>query len=184
MATDVETAADLDDDMQTQPSAELVLQSPEKLAEVISGMTEVDSSQTLVETRFRIVAEMLAAETEDDLWTELPSWSSKENVGRQFLIGEIRGVFQSRYPDPETGLRGGFLACSAVSLDGKAVSRGADGELTQAVQGQSGIFTTSALRIAGKLGWHSQHDKLPLSVEVVERTKSAEGFPILDIEKL
>jgi hypothetical protein len=147
---------------------DLELVNSDKLAEVIAGMTEIDSNADAMQTRYRIVAEMLAAETEEDLWRELPTWSSKSSVGEQFEIGEIRGIFRSRYPDVDTGLAGGFLACSATKL----------------ASGEVGIFTTSALRIAGKLGWYHQHGKLPVKVEVVQRGENASGFPILDVDKI
>ena len=162
MATDEEQV--IDGEIET--GEELVLVDSGKLAEVIAGMTEVDSTADAMQTRYRIVAEMLAAETEEELWRELPTWSSKTSVGESFEIGEIRGVFKSRYPDPETGLSGGFLACSAIKLD----------------TGEAGIFTTSALRIAGKLGWYHQHGKLPVKVEIVKRGESSAGFDILDVE--
>jgi hypothetical protein len=148
--------------------SDLELVETDKLAEVIAGMTEIDSAASAMQTRHRIVAEMLAAETEEELWTELPTWSSKNSVGEQFEIDAIRGVFKSRYPDPETGIAGGFLACSATKLS----------------TGEAGIFSTSALRIAGKLGWYHQHGKLPVKVEIVEKGQSSEGFPILDVAKI
>jgi hypothetical protein len=175
MATDEEQVIE---DGEIETGEELVLVDTAKLAEVIAGMTEIDSAANATQTRYRIVAEMLAAETEEELWQELPTWSSKNNVGRSFEIGEIRGVFKSRYPDAETGLAGGFLACSAVALDDGAV--GPEGETAAA--GEAGIFTTSALRVAGKLGWYHQHGKLPVKVEIVKRGQSSGGFDILDVE--
>ena len=164
MATDEEQV--LDGEIET--GEELVLVDSGKLAEVIAGMTEVDSKADLLQTRQRIVAEMLAAETEEELWQELPTWSSKTSLGEQFEITDIRGVFKSRYPDPDTGIAGGFLACSATKLD----------------TGEVGIFTTSALRIAGKLGWYHQHGRFPVKVEIVKRGESSGGFDILDVDKI
>lgn len=158
---------------------ELELVSTDRLAEVIAGMTEIDAAADVTRTKYRIVAEMLAAETEEELWQELPTWSSKNNVGHSFEITEIRGVFKSRYPDPETGLAGGFLACSAVAIDGAV---GAEGQTAEA--GEVGIFTTSALRLAGRIGWYHQHGKLPVKLAIVKRGESSGGFPILDGEKL
>lgn len=148
--------------------ADLELVSTDKLAEVIAGMTEIDATADIQKTKYRIVAEMLAAETEEELWQELPTWSSKNSVGDSFEITDIRGVFKSRYPDPDTGLSGGFLACSATKLD----------------SGEVGIFTTSALRLAGRIGWYHQHGKLPVKLTVVQRGESSGGFPILDGEKI
>lgn len=159
---------------------ELELVDTDRLAEVIAGMTEIDATADITKTKYRIVAEMLAAETEEELWQELPTWSSKNNVGRSFEIRDIRGVFKSRYPDPETGTAGGFLACSAIALDDGA--RGPEGET--ATKGEVGIFTTSALRLAGRIGWYHQHGKLPIRLLVVERGKSSGGFSILDAEKI
>lgn len=155
-------------DAEEEVGAELELVGTDKLAEVIAGMTEVDSSEAIVQTKYRIVAEMLAAETEEELWQELPTWSSKSSVGERFEITDVRGVFKSRYPDPDTGLAGGFLACSAVKLD----------------TGEVGIFTTSALRLAGRIGWYHAHGKLPVKIEVVKRGESSGGFDILDAEKI
>jgi len=165
---------------------ELVLVSADKLAEVISGMTEIDTTESIIGTRYRIVAEMLAAETEDELWAELPTWSTKNNVGKTFTISEIRGVFKSRYPDADTGVAGGFLACSAVAVDGANGSPDPEtGEIGAASDaGTVGILSTSALRVAGKLGWYHMHGKLPLTVRVVKRGESAGGYPILDVEKV
>lgn len=147
---------------------DLELVGTDRLAEVIAGMTEIDSAADVTKTKYRIVAEMLAAETEEELWQELPTWSSKTSVGDSFEITEIRGVFKSRYPDPDTGLAGGFLACSATKLD----------------TGEVGIFTTSALRLAGRIGWYHQHGKLPVKLTVVKRGESSGGFDILDGEKI
>jgi hypothetical protein len=169
-----------------EPAGELVLVSPDKLAQVIAGMTEIDTSEAIAQTKYRIVAEMLAAETEDELWTELPTWSSKNNVGRTFEITDVRGVFQSRYADAETGLAGGFLACSAVAVDGANGSPDPEtGEITASSEpGTVGILSTSALRLAGRIGWYHQHGKLPVKLMVVKRGENARGFPILDAEKL
>ena len=179
MATDEEQV--LEGEIET--GEELVLVDSGKLAEVIAGMTEIDSKADVVQTRYRIVAEMLAAETEEELYRELPTWSSKNNIGRSFEVGEIRGVFKSRYPDPDTGLAGGFLACSAVAIDGAMQTVDGD-ELVESAAGEVGIFTTSALRIAGKLGWYHAHGKFPVKVEIVKRGESAEGYAILDVEKI
>ncbi len=146
----------------------LVLVTADKLAEVISGMTEIDSTASVVETKHRIVAEMLAAETEEDLWRELPTWSSKDSVGKSFEIRDVRGVFASRFEDADTGTKGGFIACSAVDLE----------------TGEAGIFTTSALRLAGRIGWYYMHGKLPIKLTVIERGQSSGGYPILDAEKI
>lgn len=178
MATDEEQV--LEGEIET--GEELVLVDSGKLAEVIAGMTEIDSKADVVQTRYRIVAEMLAAETEEELYRELPTWSSKNNVGRTFEIQDVRGVFKSRYPDPETGLAGGFLACSAVAVDGALAVDGE--EFVESGAGEIGIFTTSALRVAGKIGWYHQHGQLPAKLSVVKRGESAEGYSILDVERV
>jgi hypothetical protein len=165
MATDEQTIEAGDEQ---ELGADLELVSTERLAEVIAGMTEIDATADITRTKYRIVAEMLAAETEEELWKELPTWSSKNSVGESFEITDIRGVFKSRYPDPETGTAGGFLACSAINLG----------------TGEPGIFTTSALRLAGRLGWYHAHGKFPVRIRVVKRGESSGGFDILDGEKL
>jgi hypothetical protein len=163
---------------------DLVLVSGDKIAEVIAGMGELDTVETLAQTKHRIVAEMLAAETEDELWSELPTWSSKHNVGKTFEITDVRGVFKSRYVDEETGATGGFLACSAVAVDGANASpdqeTGEIGEPSDA--GTVGILSTSALRLAGRIGWYYTHGKLPVTLTIVKRGESAGGYPILDAE--
>jgi len=180
MATDEEQV--LDGEIET--GEELVLVSSDKLAEVIAGMTEIDTSEALVQTKYRIVAEMLAAETEEELWKELPTWSSKSNIGKTFEITDVRGVFKSRYPDPDTGLAGGFLACSAVAVDGANGSPDPEtGEIGETSEpGTVGILSTSALRLAGRVGWYHQHGKLPITLTIVKRGESSGGFPILDGE--
>lgn len=153
---------------ETGTGMELVLVDTSKLAEVISGMGEVDLTPTSAqETRYRIVSEMLAATSEDELWAELPTWSSKEAVGKTFEIRDVRGVFESRFPDPETGAKGGFLACTAVDVE----------------TGELGVLTTSALRIAGRIGWYHQHQELPVTLEIYEKGQTAAGFSILDAKK-
>lgn len=178
MATEDEVLEGQEEEVELGTDLELV--GTDRLAEVIAGMTEIDSAADVTKTKYRVVAEMLAAETEEELWQELPTWSSKNNVGRSFEITEIRGVFKGRYPDPETGLAGGFLACSAIALDEGAV--GAEGQTAE--KGEVGIFTTSALRLAGRIGWYHQHGKLPIKLTVVQRGQSSGGFAILDGEKI
>lgn len=175
MATD-----EIVNDAEEEVGTDLELVDTGRFAEVIAGMTEVDAAADVSKTKYRIVAEMLAAETEEELWQELPTWSSKNNVGHSFEITEIRGVFKSRFPDPDTGMAGGFLACSAVALDDGAT--GPEGQTATA--GEVGIFTTSALRLAGRIGWYHQHGKLPVKLSVVKRGESSGGYPILDGEKI
>lgn len=179
-AEDEIIVAGADDD-----AGELVLVKADRLAEVIAGMTELDTSEAITQTRYRIVAEMLAAETEDELWQELPTWSSKHNVGKTFTITDVRGVFKSRYPDAETGVAGGFLACSVVAVDGANASPDDDGVIGEpADAGTVGILSTSALRLAGRIGWYYTHGKLPVTLTIVKRGESSDGYPILDAEKI
>ena len=172
-----------DEETVEQPSEELALLSLDNLPGVIAGMTELDSASSLMETKARIVAEMLAAETEEQLWTELPTWSSKHNVGKTFQITAVRGVFQGRFEDPDTGTKGGFIACSAVAVDGANPSPDENGEIGEpSPAGTSGILSTSALRLAGRIGWYHMHDKLPVTLTIVKRGETAQGYPILDAE--
>ena len=148
---------------------DLVKVESSKLAEVISGMSEfeVENTTSAEETGYRIMAEIMAAESEDEMWKDLPTWSSKNSVGMVFKIGEIRGVFKSKFPDPDTGKSGAFLACTATDTE----------------SGELGVFTSSAIRVCARLGWYHEHDAFPVVVEVIKKGETDKGFPILDLVK-
>lgn len=140
---------------------ELVAPTAEALAEVLSGMREAPelSDDDRERMRFSIIAELLAAETEEELWRELPTWSSKDVVGQTF---EIRDAHAYR---SKKGA-GGFLACSALNLE----------------TGELGIFNTGAMRLAARIGWYKLHGRLPVRLTIVVRSTTADGNTILDAE--
>lgn len=169
-------------ELQNEASGELVLVKTSELAAVIAGMAEVEpTTATAQETRYRMVTEMLAAETEEDLWTELPTWSSKDNIGKTFRIDDVRGVFRSRFDgDGATG----FIACSAVDVLGDANAKVGDDEKRATAAGEAGVFSTSAVRLAARIGWYEQHNAFPVTLRVVKRSETPEGYPILDAVKV
>lgn len=145
----------------TDPGVELVrTDDAESLAMVLAGMGEVEvsSPEEAQATRFAMIAELLAAETEDELWRELPTWSSKDYVGAAFEIHDAR-AWRSKFADA-----GGFLSCPSVNL----------------ATGEQGILNTGAGRLAARIGWYKLHGKLPVKLEIVERSKTADGYSILD----
>jgi hypothetical protein len=148
-------------------SVELVVApTAEALAEVLAGMRDAPepSAEEQAQTRLGIILEMLAAETEDDLWRELPTWSSKDSVGATFKIVEVH-AYRSKFKDNQ-GHQGGFLACRAVNLS----------------SGEVGILNTGAARLAARIGWYKLNGRLPVTVTVVERGETADGYTILDAE--
>jgi hypothetical protein len=150
-----------------EESVELVVApTAQALAEVLAGMREAPepSAEEQARIRFGIIAEMLSAETEDDLWRELPTWSSKDSVGETFRVEEVH-AYRSKYKDQQ-GQSGGFLACRAVNL----------------TTGEVGILNTGAARLAARIGWYKLNDRLPVTVTIVERGKTADNFTILDAE--
>lgn len=140
----------------------------DKLAEVLSGMgeAEIASTTTAEEVNYRIIAEILAAETEAEMFAELPVWGSKDSVGKTFVVENVRGVFRSKVDNPNGNK--GYLACSVVDTE----------------TGEAGILTTSAVRVAARIAWFQQHQAFPVTLEIYERTKTEEGFSILDARKV
>ncbi len=118
------------------------------------------------EVSARIMQDTLSAKSEEDLWKEVTTWSTKGPVGGGFEVTGFRGLYPGRYVN-EDGRRGWF-ACF---------------EATQLFTGEIGILTTSSSRIVGKLGWYAEHDRFPVKVEVVVRGQSGGGFDILDVDK-
>ena len=150
------------------PSVELVkADDAQTLAEVLSGMAEVEqvTPEEQQEIRFRMIAELLSAETEDDLWKELPTWSSKDAIGVEFEITDAH-AWRSKFGATDGEAPGGFLACNATRMD----------------TGEVGILNTGAMRLAARIGWYKIHGRLPVRIRIVERSKSANGYPILDAE--
>lgn len=140
----------------------------EGLARILAGLSEAEgSSETSIQdVKYQIVMEMLSAESETELWKELPAWSTKTSVGESFEIRDAR-AWRSKF-EGEDGSKGAFLSCPAVNL--------ATGEL--------GILNTSAMRIAGRIGWYKLHGKLPFRATVVKRGETERGFDVLDLELL
>lgn len=147
-------------------SVELVpADQAEQFAAVLAGLAETDAAETSTQDmKYQMVMEMLSAETEQDLWKELPRWSTKSSVGMSFEIRDAR-AWKSKIVQ-EDGQTGAFISCPAVNLE----------------TGEMGILNTSALRIAGRIGWYKLHGKLPVSVTVIEKGTTAKGYPILDLE--
>lgn len=148
-------------------SVELVVaDDAETLAQILAGMAETEkpSAEQAQETRFEIIAGILSAETEDELWKELPTWSSKDIVGRSYEIVDAH-AFRSKFVGPD-GTVGGFLACRAIDLE----------------TGEQGILNTGAMRLAARIGWYKLKGLLPVSLKVVVRSTTADGFKILDGE--
>lgn len=148
-------------------STELVLAPTAKdLAEVLAGMTEAPeaTAEEQQAIRFGIISEMLAAETEDELWRELPTWSSKDSLGEVFQILEVH-AYRSKFTGQD-GSKGGFLACKAVKLS----------------TGELGILNTGAMRLCARIGWYHLHGKLPVKLEIVKKGETSDGYSILDAE--
>ncbi len=137
-----------------------------RLLDVLTGKTALEQIKpTRAEITQRIVAEMLLAQTEEELWQEVPTWSSKSSVGEVFEIGDVRGVYESRFEDSETGEKGWFVCFDVVRL----------------LTGEIGVLTSSSARICGRVGWYYDHGQLPQRFEIVSRGQSAAGFDLLDV---
>lgn len=153
--------------MAETPGFELELATtPNELAELLAGLRDAPE-QTAEEAqamRYGIIAEMLAAATEEDLWRELPTWSSKEVIGDTFEIRDV-AAYRSKFKGQD-GTTGGFLACRAINT----------------ATGEVGILNTGAARLAARIAWYKLHDKLPVRITVVERAKTADGYVIVDAE--
>lgn len=148
-------------------SVELVAtETAEGLASILAGLSEAEgpSEQSIQDVKYSIVMEMLSAETEQDLWEELPRWSTKTSVGESFEIRDAR-AWRSKF-EGDDGTKGAFLSCPAINLG----------------TGEMGILNTSAMRVAGRIGWYKLHGKLPFRATVVSRGETDRGFPILDLE--
>ena len=91
----------------------------------------------------------------------------KSTVGVVYEVKGLRGVYPSKFTDGD-GEQGTFVAWEAVNL----------------LTGELGILNTSAMRINRKLAWYHDHNAFPVRVEVVKRGESANGFEILDIDKV
>lgn len=158
------------DEQEEGGSVELVtIESPEQIARLLAGLQEFEQSEEEATARgqeaaYEIVMQMLAAETEEELWRELPRWSSKDCVGETFRITDAR-PWRSKYKGAN-GTQGAFLSCSAVNV--------ATGEL--------GIVNTSAMRIAGRILWYKLHDRLPVTLTFTKVGETAAGYTILDAE--
>ena len=148
-----------------EPSMELVaVTDVDTFASFLAGMVEapeptVEDRATL---RFSIIREILHAENEEEMWRELPTWSSKDVVDRVYRVLDARAIRSSIENDE--GIHGSFLSCRAIDLE----------------TGELGILNTSALRLCGRIGWYYLHDDLPKVIRVVSLGTSSRGYPILD----
>lgn len=140
-----------------------------QLLDVLAGDLDLEFvAADAAEIGRRMAAEARTIESEDDLWAETPTWGTKSNVGVVFEVRGLRGVYPSKYTDGESGEQGKFVAWEAVNL----------------LSGELGVLNTSAMRINRKLGWYHDHAAFPVKVEIVKRGESANGFDILDIDKV
>lgn len=152
-------------DLEPTQQVELVqFADAKELAELLSGLVSAGepTEEEMEAMRFSIILEMAAAETEEDLWREVKTWSSKDVVGTAFEIRDAR-AWRSKYPS-ESGKTGAFLSCPAVNLD----------------TGEVGILNTSAMRLSGRIGWYKIHGQLPVQLRVVQVSESSRGRPIID----
>lgn len=142
------------------------IESVEQILAVFSGSESAPEPTEEERQRAQIamLAEMLNAESEEELWRELPTWSSKDFVGDQFRIDACR-AYRSKFKTASGGTSA-FLSCRAVRL--------ATGEL--------GVLNTSALRLVGRIAWYYTRGKLPVTIEIVKRGETADGYTIVDAE--
>lgn len=141
-----------------------------KIAAVFSGAADyepagVDAQQVTL----AIFEQLAAAGSEEELWAEPTTWSSKDSIGRVFAFGPSGQIWPSTYTDADTKRKGAFLSVEAVDVE----------------TGEKGIFNTSSPRIAARLAWYARQPKgMPITLRVVERAKSSQGYPILDLERV
>lgn len=163
--SDKQTASEL----ATTAAVEVLSPSDEiaKIADLFSGLQEYELPKADPNQVTRdVMLQILAAKDEDELWGELPTWSTKDNVGRVYKI--LGGsIYPSRFTRDD-GTKGAFLACRAVDVE----------------SGELGILNTSAARVAAKILWHARHEKLPIELRIVKRGESSNGYAIIDCERL
>lgn len=149
----------------------------EPTGEVSTELVTIDDPETALAALIRgeaveasdpaIVAEAIArrilfAETEAEAFSDISTWSSKDNVGKAYEVHDCV-VLRSTFGDG----KGGFLAIQVVDLD----------------TGEVGVLTTSATKIGAKLLWLRLHDAFPRKVRIVQAERaSSNGFYPLDIE--
>lgn len=151
-----------------ESAGELVPVPKGRLLEVLAGEVDIEYiAADAAEIGRRMAKEAQSIESEEDLWKEVPTWGTKSNVGFEFEIRGLRGVYPSKFAKDDGSEQGQFVAWEAVNL----------------VSGELGILNTSAMRINRKLAWYHDHAAFPVKVEIVKRGESANGFDILDIDK-
>lgn len=140
----------------------------EKVAAMFAGLTEMDVPEVdAAAVTQSIIEQMLSAETEEEMWAELPTVSTKDAVGRSF---EILGgnIYASKFTGQD-GRKGAFLACRAVDLD----------------TGEQVILNTSAARIAGRILWYVYRAPgATPRLRIVKKGESTQGYAILDAERV
>lgn len=140
----------------------------ERIAAVFSGAVDYEPVSVDAAAVTQAIFEQTAmAETEEDLWREPTTWSSKDHVGELFAFSPRGNIWPSTYTDANTKRKGAFLSVEATHVE----------------TGETGIFNTSSPRIAARLAWYARKGKLPIVLRVVERSKSSQGYPILDLER-
>ncbi|MGH2998878.1 MAG: hypothetical protein ACRDNM_06215 [Gaiellaceae bacterium] len=110
---------------------------------------------------------LLFAESEEELLAEVPTWSSKDVVGKAFRIFPAGRLWPSKYVS-RSGRKGAFLSVQA----------------TEAESGEMGVFNSSSPRIVGKLVWYAKHSQLPANFQVVKIGETSNGFDLLDIDRI
>lgn len=140
-----------------------------QVRDVLSGavayeLPEADSSQISED----ILNRLLFAEDEQALTAEVPTWSSKDHVGRVFRILPAGRLWPSKIVNKTTGRKGAFASIQAIDPQ----------------TGEMGVLNTSSPYIVGKLAWYAAHGMLPADFEITVRGTSSNGYDILDVEKL
>lgn len=115
-----------------------------------------------------ILNRLLFAGSEEELLADMPTWSSKENVGRDFRVLPAGRLWPSSYTNAKTGRKGAFLSIQAVDVE----------------TGEVGVLNTSSPYIVGKFAWYAKNGGLPGVFRIVARGESSGGFPILDVDKV
>ena len=139
------------------------------IAQVFAGVADyepasVDSAQVTA----AIFEQLANAGSEAELWKEPTTWSSKDAIGTVFAFGPRGQIWPSKFAG-ENGQKGAFLSVEAVDVE----------------TGEAGIFNTSSPRIAARLAWYARQPKgMPITLRVVKRAESSQGYPILDLERV
>lgn len=143
--------------------ANIVIDDPETaLAALIRGEAVEASDPVIVAES--IARRILFAETEEEAFADVSTWSTKDNVGKAYEVHDCV-VLRSNVGDRQSG----YLAAHVTDLE----------------TGEVGILTTGATKIGAKLLWLRLHDAFPRKVRILQADKPASsGFYPLDIESV